>query len=1199
MKLTPTQQLASTATGKNILVSAGAGTGKTRVLVERFLNFITTGNALVTEILALTYTEKAANEMKERIQTELRERGMESARRDLESAYISTIHAFCARVLREHPLEAGVDPDFRVMESEESDYMKELALDEVFELNATRGGEYFEFVKTYGESALRSGLLKVLNAASGEGKTLDEFFEGASDSSLVTSKNTQASLATSHQSLASAQTPRVTSHQSRVTDLLSQLNEPTLAEEFGRFVALGDRLPAQEGKVPVPETQWTWQLVEDFKDWFKNFARKGNKETKPTWKALKAACEKFLSAKIEVLGEPARAQFEAFALLFEAAYEKAKRERGFLDFDDLQIYTVRLFRGNNGTVSDRIRKRYQKKFRQIMVDEFQDTNPLQLELINLLAGSGNLFFVGDYKQSIYSFRGAEPKLFLEKETEYDASDEGVRIPLLENFRSEAGVLDFVNEFFKETWRDSQINFEELICRATNTTGEASLAPTLGSTELILVNAEATETTEQLRMREADLMAERILELKEAGESFGEMAILFQAMNDIALYEQALKKRGIPYYVLSGGGFYHQPEVRDMMSYLAFLENPHADIALAASLRSPLFQVTDNTLFWLARKAKLENRETPLYLGVKQFQEIEELPEEEIEKLDFFNSLTHELLNVKDHLKLTELLDLILSRTSYELTVLADPQGVRRYANLKKLVNLGRELERYEALKLGAFLRTVRRLETQEVRESEAAIEAEESGEVVRILTIHRSKGLEFENVFLADCSRQKKSDQTSWIKVEAGKGYGIEILNPLILAWEQPLRWQAIDESLKARTREEWKRLFYVATTRAKKRLVLSGSYKEKKFKKGVGEFLDGNSWLDWMMDFIATEANEERGLVKILEPKDPKHKRMRRALAEKKDLREVFGNFEPVSEADLAKSLVPGTTGKGSNAKKTNLSQSVPGTVKSLIQSLAFETEELFRATADLDIAPSRVIDLPVSAYAAYDKSKDDYAATYLGGTPAAVGSGDRLPAKEGKVPVPEMPAEDLDANAFPESEEDVHAADFGTAVHSVLEHLNLRDPEPTIVQRVIDHLGSYPVAKQREAIDILFEFIKTKRFEWIQNAKKVYREVPFILNERHGRIQGVIDLLVCDEVGDWHVLDYKTAVGDEKKLEKSGYLMQIKIYALAVQEILGITPKSGIVYFLKNNFETVVDLDEKKLTKFAGKLEQVQEDILEISTS
>jgi ATP-dependent exoDNAse (exonuclease V) beta subunit len=177
VELTKSQQLAARLSGKNILVSAGAGTGKTSVLVERFLNFVVSGQVPVSEILALTFTEKAANEMKSRIRLRLMELGIETAVRDLESACISTIHAFAARVLKEHPLEARVDPDFRVIEEEEMDFLREQALDEVLELHCQKGNDIFELLHRYEEWKIKEGLTKVLQTARHEGKTLREFFE--------------------------------------------------------------------------------------------------------------------------------------------------------------------------------------------------------------------------------------------------------------------------------------------------------------------------------------------------------------------------------------------------------------------------------------------------------------------------------------------------------------------------------------------------------------------------------------------------------------------------------------------------------------------------------------------------------------------------------------------------------------------------------------------------------------------------------------------------------------------------------------------------------------------------------------------------------------------------------------------------------------------------------------------------------------
>ncbi len=1077
IKLTDEQKKAVTETGSNILVSAGAGTGKTRVLVERFLHLVSNGVA-VTEILTLTYTEKAANEMKKRIMDGLALLGRERERRGLESAYISTIHAFAARILREHPFEAGVDPDFRVIESEESDFLKEQALDEALEKLCEKGNEVFELLKIYSEKDVRAGVLKVFDAARHDGMTLKQFFTF---------------------SIPLKEHPPV-------DRLLEKAGEKQLAEEFGNF----QKNPG-----------WTWDTLEEFRVWMKGFSRKRS----GAWPEIKEACESFMAAKIEAFMKTWTARFEGLALSFEEIYEARKKERGFLDFDDLQMRALALFKKQD-KVSVKFLERYRKKFQQIMVDEFQDTNPLQLELIETLSDGKNLFLVGDYKQSIYSFRGAEPALFLAKEKQYGKAANGLCIPLVKNFRTAEPVLEFINSFFEELWREDAVQFKGLVSGA-----EKSANPEV---EMIRVTKKEDESMDVARMREAEQIAARMEELHEAGTAYGDMAVLFQVMTDIGLYEQALKKRGIPYYSVAGTGFYHQPEIRDMVSFLSFLENPLSDIPLAAALRSPLFQVSDASLYRLSRQAKQADtpaKMTPLYEGVKQFEKIADIPDAEKEKIRFFLRVSSELLAVKDRLKLTELLDSILEKTSYELTVLADSQGVRRYANLKKMVNLAREFESVEPLALGAFLRTLRRLETHEVRESEAQVEARESGRVVQLISVHRAKGLEFKVVFCADLAREKRNDQSGWLKAEPGQGYAMEVWNDKAAEWEEPASWLKLKENLETKKKQEWKRLFYVAATRAKERLIFTGVYKEKKNVKA--SFSEMTSWMDWVENMP-----EEifKGAVKHPEDKEVFLAR-KKGIAEKKVFEEIFGDWQPKKMEAMAEgdSIMAGLE------KKPRL--------------------------------PARVIDLPVSAYAAFEKSPEKYKEVYEAGYPDEI-----EPERSG----PEEPIE-----------EDSYA-DFGTAVHRVLELMDFSDPAPRLPELIKEACAGMMPEKHVEAAEIIKKFLASPLFERLKSAREVYKELPFIINQRHGRVEGVIDVLFKDSDGSWHVLDYKTAVGDAAKSKASGYELQIGMYAFAAHKILKITPKTGIVYFLKNQFSHELAFDTAALKTVGEKVAGLQDLII-----
>ena len=481
------------------------------------------------------------------------------------------------------------------------------------------------------------------------------------------------------------------------------------------------------------------------------------------------------------------------------------------------------------------------------------------------------------------------------------SEQAARISLLENFRTAPCALNFINLFFGELWKEDSFPFENLIAKAA----EDSRA----GAELLCVELSEKESLASGRFREADLIADRILELHEEGVSYGAIAVLFQAMTEIGIYEQALKKRSIPYFALSGTGFYHQPEIRDLVSYLSFLENPLADIPLAASLRSPLFQVTDNTLFWLAQYAKREDENAPLYHGVKEFQRIPQITAAEKEKLFFFEHLAAELLEIKDRLKIAELVDLILAKTSYELTALAASQGVRRYANLKKLGNLARHLEGREPMTLGAFLRTLKRLEVQEVKETEAQVEAEQSGRVVRLSSIHRAKGLEFPVVFVADLGRTRRSSESTAAIAEAGRGYALCVRNEITLEWEKPRKWLQIYEAVSRKEREEWKRLFYVAMTRAKQKLILSGVYKEKKEEKD--SFYEMSSWMDWVIKLSSHACFENVSIHKGGKAGPGKPKAV---LAEREEIREIIFTPSPIPSPPLGArgSFFPSPLGRG-----------------------------------------------------------------------------------------------------------------------------------------------------------------------------------------------------------------------------------------------------------------------------------------------
>jgi len=1116
--LTKSQKEAVERTDANLVVAAGAGSGKTRVLVERFIHLVRAGLALPGEILTLTFTDKAAAEMKRRTRKRFTALGMQQARRDLESAYISTIHAFTSRVLKEHPVEAGIDPEFTVLEEEEADLLRDQALEEVLESACVPGSETFELLRVYGEKEIRGGIQRVFEAARVEGLMLAGYFARAAAARAERLKETQTVPA-------------------QITALIQRLGAVDLLELWQGFAAAKN---------------WDWETFEAFREWRTSFSRR-SKGGKEVWDELRDLCKLFAGMQAETLLSPWAARFEPLAISFEAAYEKKKQEKAALDFDDLQRKAVELFTSQEPGAKQLL-ERYRRLFKFILVDECQDTNRLQMRLLELLSSPANLFLVGDFKQSIYSFRGTLPEHFRKIEEEYRQGRGGACIPMLENFRAEPKILEFLNHFFGKLWEEDGLVLEPHK-PGPRQEKAGKIPPAPGElVDLLVTQQKEDEPLDLARMREADFLAQRLKELAAEGFAWKDMVILFQAMTNVHIYEQALKNAEIPYFVVAGRGFYHQPEIRDMLSFLACLENPLADIPLAATLRAPFFNLSDDALFWLARRARETGKDAPLYAAVKSFETLAQISADQKERLACFRSIFKTLLAEKDRLRLAELIEKILDATAYELSVLADPKGARQYANLRKLVEMARDFEAAGMVTLGDFIRTIKNLESREARESQAQMESEEDGSVVRLMSIHQAKGLEAEVVAVADLGR-KDTSRGKFFAADGEAGYAFKIKRFLLEDGIEPLSWHRIWDLVERRETEEWKRLLYVAMTRAEKRLVLSGVYEAVKEPKEF--FRDMPNWMHWMM----TAAPDLEAWMKTRHAPAAPPNRGPQAPAARKNFQALWEDFAPQPVEKLLKG-------------------------KQNIESLKSAADAIFQQLQPLDIPAPRAIDLPVSAFAAYRKSPEEYFRIYELGLSATEPSSGKPETTD------EKPAEAPEA--WEEEEAGLSAADFGTAIHRVLQYADFKAGSAAILSSAGRALAGMSETNAAEAREILKRFAAGPVFARLARARRIYRELPFILNERHGRIYGVIDVLFEDESG-WHVLDYKTAVGDEEKIRKSGYDLQAALYSHAASVILKALPRSAVLYFLKNDWSWQMDWSEKSLAASAAEIRRLQEEIVE----
>lgn len=1097
MKLTDAQREAVATTGKNLCVSAGAGTGKTHVLVERFLYLVENKLARPAEILAITFTEKAANEMKSRIAEALRARHFEEARRELESAYIGTIHSFCSRILKEHPLEAGVDPDFRVLREDETYLLQEAVLDELMESHFQEP-DIFQLLRIYSESSVREGIGHVHSK-------MQTFGRAQGDFSIF--------------------------HRNTTTDT-EALKQKTLDALKSLKKIDGKEADISELKEALSAPVKNWQAIEAAREIGRRFRRHKSRED---ISILRDSLDAWAASWAETLSEPFRQAFVKLTLEFERRFYETKRAKSVLDFNDLEREAHRLVSGSAAN-QRAILNLYRNKFKFIMVDEFQDTSPIQDELITFLSRGDNLFIVGDWKQSIYGFRGAELSLFSEKERIFQEPGAGRWISISENFRSRSEVLEFINPFFERLWTEEKRPFQSL---------EAGLRfpdKKIPSAELMTIESEVGEKAGELRIKEARVLARRIQELVQTGEfRYRDFAMLFRAGTDIHLYEYELRNLNIPYYLVSGSGFYRQSEIRDLMSALEFLENPHLDIPLAALLRSPLVQISDDALFHLAQGSKRIDPNAPFYGAVLKFKELSQITEKDSEKLRAFNEIFGRLLAEKEKWSISECLERILEQTGYHLYVLGLPQGQRCFANIRKLLEMAREIEGREPVHLGDFVRYIKGLETQEVRESEAQVEAEE-GDVVKLLTIHKAKGLEYKVVILPDLNRKLRSKHPKFL-IDSEIGFGMKAWNDEAHEFEYTPAFGAVREKTDAQSYEESKRLFYVAMTRAQEHLIFSGS--SKPISEEDGDHEEGgkrSTWYDWVSDFASSFTGPLARTVITEIPHAPKKRPS--ALIERKKIRESLLSGKPIRI-------------------KT------PQRTEEILESLTPVTPLRFDR-----------IDLPVSAYAAFEQDPEEYARIYEHGVLREEGE---------KI-------EEWDPD---EDETAIHAADFGTVIHAIFEHLVSRPDHAgeKLSGLLQSFAGDLDGNVQKEIQELSRQFLKSKTFSEIKGAKNRFPEIPFVLRLKSGMIQGTLDLLYQTQEGQWVILDYKTSRLEGTSLEALGqkYKSQMMLYALAAHELAKVPLACARLYFVRTDQTFDFPLAGMDFSGLRGKFEEMQKEILD----
>jgi len=785
---TAEQRAAIEARSGSALLSANAGSGKTAVMVERFVEAVLEDDVPVNAILALTFTEKAADELRERLRRRLLELGETERAREADAAWVGTIHGFCARVLRAEPLAAELDPRFSVLDEASAQRLAEHAWVEALEAWAAANGE------------------PALALAGAYGVGLQP---------LVL--ETHAALRSGGQTAPRLPTPRTTGARpdpgplararSAASDALADASPGKRVKTARDVLAVAERLLANMGgdaSVPVPAALGPAKL-----------GGGAGALAGAECVAYREAWERFAQDCADYHARQALSLIHDLLQRFGSAYAAGKARRGSLDFSDLELLTRDLFAGSPAS-----RLRWSERFALLMIDEFQDTNRVQLDILESLERD-NLFAVGDELQSIYGFRHADVKIFRER---HAALDERRVRRLTANFRSRETVLDVLNGIFAPVFgeRFSPLRAGRIHAEGAGPAVELLVTDTRGwdahESELGLAGL----SDQPWRRAEARQLAERIRVEIDGGSRPGDVVVLVRATASLRLIEQALEERGVPTYVLGGRGYWSHEQVRDGLAYLSALANPLDETALLGALASPFCGAGSDALITLAEAGRESG--AGLWSALQAAVAgggLEHLGGEESARLGRFARFLARERGRAERESPEALLERAVVTLGYDLAILARAGGDRRMANLRKLMRLAREYDAAEGRDLRGFIAYAARQDLREAREGEAPLEAEDL-DAVRLMTIHRAKGLEFPVVAVADLGRQGGAGRSALLTSRDGR-IGLRLATLGGGARVDALDYRALADEQSQADDEEERRLLYVAMTRAERGLILSG----------------------------------------------------------------------------------------------------------------------------------------------------------------------------------------------------------------------------------------------------------------------------------------------------------------------------------------------------------------------------------------
>lgn len=1191
---TPEQEQAIVTHDKNLIVVAGAGSGKTRVLVERYLDLLDKNRDWrLNQLVAITFTREAAFEMRDRVRKELENKVQHPDNKDeqghwskllgqMDSARIDTIHGMCATILRANAAEARIDPGFDVLEPVEADSMLADIIDAELQRLADDDSENLAMLFTeYDMRDIRDALSNQELLA----VNLDNAPENAS--------NLFDNWCTEWEKAYLGEIERVAELLQGALDWMPDTGyfpeEDKLSSGFKAIDFYWDTVLEDDVLASRDACQDIISKIDLRGGSAKNW---GDKDTVKTAKDVLRTIRDRLTQLLSEIGEaPAELDEQASELLIrwygllgrvQNEYRLAKARESYLDFNDLEARTADLLAGNEA-----VRERYQaSEFKRLLVDEFQDTNQAQWDIVRHLANLNDdvaMFLVGDPKQSIYAFRGADVSVFdsVRHSVGKHENGNGQQLGLTHSFRSHPGLVNAFNKLFAHILtRDEnspvakyQIAFEEdgAMTAFRDKLPDASSTIYAPIEFLIQRNVSSKKLpgfvpSDDRRIWEAYEIGKRLKELrdnkaaindKESRDKdatrvfdFGDVAILFQSTSHITSYEQVFKSMEIPFVTLAGRGYYNRQEVWDVLNLLKALHNPADSLSLATALRSPMFGFSDEMLLAL-RLILDEDSKKPISLwNALSYEAIPYLTDEQGLLVSKARDILHELRIFAGRVTISELLRTALAKTGYLAALTGLPNGARLRRNVEKLLDIA---EKSNKITLGAFSHYLNDLSDREVREGEATLD---TAGVVRLMTVHASKGLEFPVVVLAD---------TSWAKRGGGS-------NPLIYdTMSASLACKVYDENegklvasfayrqamwLKGlREEAERKRLLYVAATRARDCLIISGEMKVNK-----KEEWSTSGWLKIINEAIGLDSLETVSDGDSFDYTSDTQIRL---------------NL-PEFDENLIQTIYSGDSIQEWQKLDIVLEVDMPP----LMQSVAIEQEKYLG-----HIAATQLANIGGYHYADGNSAQDYYRSSV------------RRHILDDSAPRIREAVRTRNPRVSPRQ--------LGEVVHEALRYWRFPGEHDNIdailrsyawQQNITDEAQIQDVVKR--AHQMLEKFQTSDIYRAVTVAKEnnlpYFPELPFIYRTEKRIIHGIIDALFKYQ-DDWWLVDYKTGTvrGGIPNLAQHAqrYHLQLGAYASAVrQELGGETPKVFVHYIQYNRTvlipTEVWETEIKKLENYIGEL-------------